>query len=157
MKSVEQTTPDPVLTGAGIPDIGTPGAEGRWQPTRAGIVNSWAWASEELYFCDGWLALVGPNGSGKSLTASMLITVLLDADTSQTALSVSGKAAGTLTSRHTDFNDREDRTGIWWLEYGLHDPASDTTRHMTTGLWLRATAGNLHRAFFLTPAGSAPT
>ncbi|MGW1728398.1 SbcC/MukB-like Walker B domain-containing protein [Streptomyces sp. NPDC002306] len=151
MRPVEQTAPDPVLTGASIPDIGTPGAEGRWQPTRAGIVNSWAWASEELYFSDGWLALVGPNGSGKSLTASMLITVLLDADTSQTALSVSGKAAGTLTSRHTDFNDREDRTGIWWLEYGLHDPTSDTTRHMTTGLWLRATAGNLHRAFFLTP------
>ncbi|MFE5143934.1 SbcC/MukB-like Walker B domain-containing protein [Streptomyces fagopyri] len=133
------------------PIIGTPTAEGRWQPTRAGIVNSWAWASEQLYFSGGWLALVGPNGSGKSLTASMLITVLLDADTSQTALSVSGKAAGTLTSRHTDFNDREDRTGIWWLEYGLHDPADGSTRYLTTGLWLRATAGHLHRAFFIAP------
>ncbi|MEV0936387.1 SbcC/MukB-like Walker B domain-containing protein [Streptomyces phaeochromogenes] len=150
MKPTEHPASHLSLTGD-EPIIGTPTAEGRWQPTRAGIVNSWAWASEQLYFSGGWLALVGPNGSGKSLTASMLITVLLDADTSQTALSVSGKAAGTLTSRHTDFNDREDRTGIWWLEYGLQDPADGSTRYMTTGLWLRATAGHLHRAFFLTP------
>ncbi|WP_051789400.1 SbcC/MukB-like Walker B domain-containing protein [Streptomyces sp. NRRL S-1022] len=150
MKPTEHPTSHLSLT-ADEPAVGTPTAEGRWQPTRAGIVNSWAWASEQLYFSGGWLALVGPNGSGKSLTASMLITVLLDADTSQTALSVSGKAAGTLTSRHTDFNDREDRTGIWWLEYGLHDPADGSTRYMTTGLWLRATAGHLHRAFFLSP------
>ncbi|MFE7927508.1 SbcC/MukB-like Walker B domain-containing protein [Streptomyces sp. NPDC057456] len=131
--------------------LAVPGADGRWQPTRAGIVNSWAWADEQLWFSDGWLALVGPNGSGKSLTASMLITVLLDADTSQTALSVSGKAAGTLTSRHTDWNDREDRTGIWWLEYGLRDTAGGPTRFLTTGLWLRATGGHLHRAFFIAP------
>ncbi|MFE7439340.1 SbcC/MukB-like Walker B domain-containing protein [Streptomyces chartreusis] len=131
--------------------LGVPGTDGRWQPTRAGIVNSWAWADEQLWFSDGWLALVGPNGSGKSLTASMLITVLLDADTSQTALSVSGKAAGTLTSRHTDWNDREDRTGIWWLEYGLRNAADGHTEFLTTGLWLRATGGHLHRAFFIAP------
>ncbi|MDO0917871.1 hypothetical protein QQM39_45935 [Streptomyces sp. DT2A-34] len=150
MKPAEHPAPHLSLTAVDEPALDIPSAEGRWQPTRAGIVNSWAWASEQLYFSGGWLALVGPNGSGKSLTASMLITVLLDADTSQTALSVSGKAAGTLTSRHTDFNDREDRTGIWWLEYGLHDPADGSTRYVTTGLWLRATAGHLHRAFFLT-------
>ncbi|QIK04714.1 hypothetical protein G7Z12_37685 [Streptomyces sp. ID38640] len=131
--------------------LGTPGTDGRWQPTKAGVVNSWAWASEQLWFADGWLALVGPNGSGKSLTASMLITTLLDADTSQTALSVSGKAAGTLTSRHTDRNDKEDRTGVWWLEYGLRDPSDDSCHYLTTGLWLRATGGHLHRAFFLAP------
>ncbi|MEU6032995.1 SbcC/MukB-like Walker B domain-containing protein [Streptomyces tauricus] len=151
MKPTEHPALHLSLTEADRPFVAVPTAEGRWQPTRAGIVNSWAWASEQLYFSGGWLALVGPNGSGKSLTASMLITVLLDADTSQTALSVSGKAAGTLTSRHTDFNDREDRTGLWWLEYGLHDPADGTTRYLTTGLWLRATAGHLHRAFFLAP------
>ncbi|MFD7431194.1 SbcC/MukB-like Walker B domain-containing protein [Streptomyces sp. NPDC059818] len=134
---------------AGELTLGVPGARGRWQPTRAGIVNSWAWAEEHLWFSNGWLALVGPNGSGKSLTASMLITVLLDADTSQTALSVSGKAAGTLTSRHTDWNDREDRTGIWWLEYGLRDADTGSTEYLTTGLWLRATGGHLHRAFFI--------
>jgi len=131
-------------------DLGHPGAEGRWQPTRAGVVNSWAWAEETFLFADGWLALTGPNGSGKSLTASMLVTVLLDGDVSQTALSVSGKAAGTLTSRHTDRNERDDKTGVWWLEYGLRDSLGQT-QHLTTGLWLRSSGGDLQRAFFITP------
>jgi len=138
-----------LVVGPGAP--GQPGTGGRWQPTRAGVVNSWAWAEETFLFADGWLALTGPNGSGKSLTASMLITALLDGDVSQTALSVSGKAAGTLMSRHTDRNERDDRTGIWWLEYGLRDTASGQTRHLTTGLWLRSSGGDLHRAFFITP------
>ncbi|MGK5552899.1 SbcC/MukB-like Walker B domain-containing protein [Actinomadura kijaniata] len=132
--------------------FGEPGVTGRWQPTRAGAVNSWAWADETLWFADGWLALAGPNGSGKSLTASMLITVLLDAETSQKALSVSGKASGTLASRHTDRREQEDRTGAWWLEYGLRDETSGRTEYLTTGMWLRAVGGKLHRAFFLVPA-----
>ncbi|GAA1546424.1 hypothetical protein GCM10009678_31310 [Actinomadura kijaniata] len=132
--------------------FGEPGSAGRWQPTRAGAVNSWAWADETLWFADGWLALAGPNGSGKSLTASMLITVLLDAETSQKALSVSGKASGTLASRHTDRREQEDRTGAWWLEYGLRDETTGRTEYLTTGMWLRAVNGKLHRAFFLVPA-----
>ncbi|MBW4721500.1 SbcC/MukB-like Walker B domain-containing protein [Saccharothrix obliqua] len=131
--------------------VGVPAVEQRWQPARAGVVNSWAWSNEVLVFADGWMTLTGPNGSGKSLTASMLITLLLDGDTSQTALSVSGKAAGTLTSRHTDRNEREDRTGAWWLEYGRHDPGTGETSYLTTGLWLRAVGGNLQRAFFISP------
>ncbi|MFF5985924.1 SbcC/MukB-like Walker B domain-containing protein [Prauserella flavalba] len=136
---------------AAVETVGLPGVAGRWQPTRAGVVNSWAWGEENLLFADGWLALTGPNGSGKSLTASMLVTLLLDADSSQTALSVSGKAAGTLTSRHTDWNDKDDRTGAWWLEYGLRDEQAGHTVYLTTGLWLRATSGTLHRAFFIAP------
>jgi hypothetical protein len=90
-------------------DLGHPGAEGRWQPTRAGVVNSWAWAEETFLFADGWLALTGPNGSGKSLTASMIVSVLTAADASQT-VSISGKAAGTLTGRHPTANRRDDKT-----------------------------------------------
>jgi hypothetical protein len=144
------------LAAARTGTVGMPGVDGRWQPTRAGIINSWAWAEETLLFADGWLALAGPNGSGKSLTASMLITVLLDADTSQTALSVSGKAAGTLASRHTDRHESEDRTGSWWLEYGLRSAGSGDTRYLTTGLWLRASGGDLQRAFFVTPGRVGP-
>ncbi|EIV92598.1 SbcC/MukB-like Walker B domain-containing protein [Frankia sp. QA3] len=132
-------------------EVGRPVRDGRWQPTRAGVVNSWAWADEQLLFADGWLALAGPNGSGKSLTASMLVTLLLDADSSQRALSVSGEATGTLLSRHTDRNDREDRTGTWWIEYGRRD-ANGLVDYLTTGLWLRSVGGALHRAFFVTPA-----
>src|SRR4051794_27019310 len=101
---------------------GLPAAASRWQPTRAGVLNSWKGTDEEFHFADGWLAFIGRNGSGKSLTASQLVTVLLDGDTSQTALSVSGRAAGTLMSRHTDNRDKDDKTGVWWLEYGRTDP-----------------------------------
>lgn len=149
MKKIEH--PAHLLTAGDIATLGVPGADDRWQPTRAGVVNSWAWADETLLFANGWLALAGPNGSGKSLTASMLITVLLDAETSQTALSVSGKASGTLTSRHTDRNEREDRTGAWWLEYGLRDGGTGQTAYLTTGLWLRSTSSELQRAFFIVP------
>ncbi|MFJ2901943.1 SbcC/MukB-like Walker B domain-containing protein [Streptomyces sp. NPDC087212] len=134
--------------GAGDVGLGVPVAEGRWQPTRAGVVNSWAWAEEELLFADGWLTLAGPNGSGKSLSASMLVTVLLDADVSQTALSVSGKAAGTLLSRHTDRDEQQDRTGVWWLEYGRRTDGR-AVEYVTTGLWLRAVGKAVHRVFFL--------
>ncbi|MEU1377405.1 SbcC/MukB-like Walker B domain-containing protein [Streptomyces triculaminicus] len=131
----------------GVGGVGVPGAEGRWQPTRAGVVNSWAWAEEELLFADGWLTLAGPNGSGKSLSASMLVTVLLDADVSQSALSVSGKAAGTLLSRHTDWDEDQDRTGVWWLEYGRC--TGGNAEYVTTGLWLRAVGKTVHRVFFV--------
>src|SRR5882757_7737999 len=131
---------------------GFPAVTRRWQPTRAGVVNSWKWSDEEFHFADGWLAFIGRNGSGKSLTASQLVTVLLDGDTSQTALSVSGRAAGTLMSRHTDNRDKDDKTGVWWLEYGRTDPATGRTEYITTGLWLRSTSQSLLRAFFLVPA-----
>lgn len=132
-------------------DHGAPAVIGRWQPTRAGVLNSWKWADEEFHFADGWLAFIGRNGSGKSLTASQLVTVLLDGDTSQTALSVSGRAAGTLLSRHTDNRDREDKTGVWWLEYGRTDSETGRTEYLTTGLWLRSSGQALQRAFFLVP------
>ncbi|MFG1997480.1 SbcC/MukB-like Walker B domain-containing protein [Actinoplanes sp. NPDC048988] len=128
-----------------------PMVAGRWQPTRAGAVNSWAWTDETFVFADGWLALAGPNGSGKSLTASMLVTVLLDGEVSQKALSVSGEAAGTLIDRHTDRNAKEDRTGVWWLEYGYRDPETGDVRYMSTGLWLRSQSSGLQKAFFLSP------
>lgn len=130
---------------------GVPAVSGRWQPTRAGVLNSWKWTDEEFHFADGWLAFIGRNGSGKSLTASQLVTVLLDGDTSQTALSVSGRAAGTLMSRHTDNRDRDDKTGVWWLEYGRTDPTTGRTEYLTSGLWLRSSSQSLLRAFFLVP------
>ncbi|MEV6929670.1 SbcC/MukB-like Walker B domain-containing protein [Dactylosporangium sp. NPDC051485] len=144
-----------MTTSADEPDpavLGVPAAVGRWQPTRAGAVNSWAWADETLLFADGWLALAGPNGSGKSLTASMLVTLLLDANWAPKALSVSGEAAGTLADRHTNRNPREDRTGAWWLEYGRRAADSSTVEYLTTGVWLRSAGGDLHRAFFVVPA-----
>jgi hypothetical protein len=142
------------LSGSEVDSVlhGIPGVTGRWQPTRAGVLNSWKWTDEEFHFADGWLAFIGRNGSGKSLTASQLITILLDGDTSQTALSVSGRAAGTLMSRHTDNREKDDKTGVWWLEYGHTNPDTGQTSYVTTGLWLRSSSQSLLRAFFLVPA-----
>ena len=64
---------------------------------------------------------------------------------------MSGRAAGTMMSRHTDNSDKDDRTGVWWLEYGRTDPLTGRTEYLTTGLWLRSSSQSLLRAYFLTP------
>lgn len=130
---------------------GIPAALGRWQPTRAGVVNSWAWAEETFSFADGWLALTGPNGSGKSLTSSMWVTPLLDADVRQSALSIDGSASGTLQSRHTNRDQNKNVTGVWWLEYGYRADEDADTDYVSTGMWLRNSGGDLQRAFFFCP------
>ena len=146
--------------------LGTPGllvdphphVIARWQPTRAGAVNSWLWTDEQFLFRNGWLALVGRNGSGKSLTAAMLFPTLIDGDVSQKALSVAGHAIGTLGDRHTNRKPGPPKTGLWWQEYARADHHSDTGEHetqwLTTGLWLRNQSGSktTERAWFLAPA-----
>ena len=136
---------------ATVPDVDAPTVTGRWQPMRAGAVNSWLWNDEVFHFCDGWLALSGHNGTGKSLTTSSLLTVLLDGDTSQKVLAVSGEAAGSLAKRHTAANDREDKTGTWWLEYACRDTDSGDVEWLTCGLWLRVVSGATQRAWFIVP------
>jgi hypothetical protein len=142
-------TQKPDLTGQVL--AGCPLAQGRWQPTRAGVVNSWEWAEETFLFADGWLAFVGANGSGKTLTAGMLITPLLDGDVSQTALSIDGSAAGTLIARHTCGKETKNLSGTWWLEFGFAHASTGAVEHVTCGMWLRSSGGNMQRAFFLSP------
>jgi len=134
-----------------------PEASGRWQPTRAGAVNSWLWTDEQFLFRNGWLALVGRNGSGKSLTAAMLFPTLIDGDVSQKALSVAGHAIGTLGDRHTNRKPGIPKTGLWWQEYGCADSGGSGEREagwLTTGLWLRNQSGSktTDRAWFLVQA-----
>jgi hypothetical protein len=149
---------DGVTPGALLVDP-QPTVPGRWQPTRAGVVGSWQWASEQLLFRAGWLALTGENGSGKSLTAAMLCPTLLDGNVRPTALSVSARAGGTLADRHTNWRPGPPRTGVWWLEFGRADPDPATgaavTRWLTVGLWLRSRGGDkagLERAWFVVAA-----
>jgi Putative exonuclease SbcCD, C subunit len=136
-----------------------PSVSGRWQPTRAGAVNSWRWGNEQFAHFAGWLALVGQNGSGKSLTAATLCPTFVDGDISAKGLSASGEAAGTLTAIHTHGHTGPPRTGMWWQEYGITQPAGSdpdaSTSWMTAGLWLRSHGGSrasLDRAWFLVPA-----
>ncbi|PKW18704.1 SbcC/MukB-like Walker B domain-containing protein [Saccharopolyspora spinosa] len=136
-----------------------PGVEGRWQPTRAGVVNSWLWSDEQFLFQDGWLALVGENGSGKSLTGTTWCPTLIDGDVSRRGLSVGERAAGTLSDRHVNWESGPPKTGLWWKELGRTDVDSSTqertTRWLTVGLWLRNRGSDrkvVERAWFLAPA-----
>ncbi|MCM3920124.1 hypothetical protein ND748_00235 [Frankia sp. AiPs1] len=129
-----------------------PTAVGRWQPVRAGVVNSWAWVDEQFLFHDGWSALVGPNGSGKSLTSGQWFPTLIDGDTSTSALSMSQRGAGTLAERHHNRTPGREKTGAWWLEFGFQTPDGDL-RWMTLGLWIRwrgQKSEALERVWFVT-------
>ncbi|GIE51548.1 hypothetical protein Ani05nite_50820 [Amorphoplanes nipponensis] len=131
-----------------------PGATGRWQPVRAGVVNSWAWIDEQFLFRDGWTALVGPNGSGKSLTSGGWVPTMLDGDVRPAALSMSQRASGTLADRHHNRNPDREKTGLWWLEFGLRG-TDEATQWFTLGLWIRwrgANADRLEQAWFTVPA-----
>lgn len=130
-----------------------PTAVGRWQPVRAGVVNSWAWVDEQFLFCNGWSALVGPNGSGKSLTSGQWFPTMIDGDTRTSALSMSQRGAGNLADRHHNRTPGREKTGVWWLEFGFRTPEADL-RWLTLGLWIRwrgQKADGLERAWFVTP------
>ncbi|WP_328786168.1 SbcC/MukB-like Walker B domain-containing protein [Streptomyces sp. NBC_00273] len=134
-----------------------PTARGRWQPTRAGAVNSWLWTNEQFAYANGSLALVGMNGSGKSLTSAVLFPTFIDGNVTAKNLSAAAEAAGTLTAIHTLGRPGPPKSGTWWQEYGRTDPDGQHTgtRWLTAGLWLHSGGGqrnSLDRAWFLVPA-----
>ena len=131
----------------------SPHAEGRWQATRCGVVDSWQWAIEEFLFHEGSAALVGPNGSGKTLNLCIFSPTLTDGDTSERALSVSAQTGAKLDDLHLGDRPRGPRTGVWWHEYGYREPGSaGQVQYFTAGLWLyksAAESGRLQRAWFV--------
>ncbi|MGW5779868.1 SbcC/MukB-like Walker B domain-containing protein [Streptomyces sp. NPDC003863] len=134
-----------------------PTARGRWQPTRAGVVNSWLWANEQFAYAGGSIAMVGMNGSGKSLTSAVLFPTFVDGNVTAKNLSAAAEAAGTLTAIHTLGRPGPPKSGTWWQEYGRTDPDGphSRTRWLTAGLWLHSGGGQrntLDRAWFLVPA-----
>ncbi|MFB7632729.1 SbcC/MukB-like Walker B domain-containing protein [Streptomyces sp. NPDC056149] len=135
-----------------------PAVQGRWQPTRCGVVNSWKWANEQFFYGGGWLAMVGSNGSGKSLTGATFCPTLIDGDVSQRSLSASGLSAGTLHSTHALGHTGPPKVGVWWQEYGFTAAdieGEEETRWLTVGMWLRSRGGantTVDRAWFIVSA-----
>ncbi|MEV8509719.1 SbcC/MukB-like Walker B domain-containing protein [Actinoplanes sp. NPDC051475] len=130
-----------------------PAAKGRWQPVRAGVVNSWAWVDEQFLFRDGWSTLVGPNGSGKSLTSGLWFPTMLDGNVRPSALSLSQRGAGTLAERHHNRTPSREKTGAWWLEFGRCDEQG-APQWLTLGLWIRwrgDKSNPMEQAWFILP------
>ena len=87
--------------GPGLPPVpyttrGPHQPSGRWQLSRAGIVNVYQYEHEVLEFGGGRLLLRGVNGSGKSTAMNMLLPFLLTAR--QGRIDAAGEQVGILKS-----------------------------------------------------------
>ncbi|WP_082127199.1 TIGR02680 family protein, partial [Allosalinactinospora lopnorensis] len=106
--------PEPATSAAG-----EPGRGGRWQPTRAGIINIWRYYDETFRFHGGRLLLRGANGTGKSKALELLLPFLFDANLQPSRLSTFG---GTERTMHWnlmgDGYEGTNRVGYVWLEFG---------------------------------------
>lgn len=127
-------------------------SEGRWVPTRAGLLNVWRYYDEVLEFHGGRLLLRGANGSGKSKALELLLPYLLDANLRAQRLSTFGTGERTM---HWNLMGQGatgvTRVGYVWVEFGATD-ADDTERWFTAGARLQATSHTttVHADYFTT-------
>ncbi|XID92312.1 TIGR02680 family protein [Paenibacillaceae bacterium WGS1546] len=112
--------------------------QGRWQMSRAGILNFWFYEDEEFALEDGRLVLRGANGSGKSVTMQSFLPLVLDGDKRPHRLDPFGSR-----DRRIEFyllgekDEHTDRTGYLWLEF-RH---TKKEIYKTIGIGLRARKG----------------
>lgn len=126
------------------------GADHRWQPARAGVVNVWQYDEETLEFAAGRLLLFGANGSGKTMLLELLLPYLLDARGQPGRLSTSGADRGGLWERVTGYRAGEGRVGFLWVQHSRRTD-DGRTEHFTCGTRLRAKpAGGGDHCWFTT-------
>jgi hypothetical protein len=93
-------------------------AQGRWLPTRAGILNLWRYYDEVFEFHRGRLLLRGPNGTRKSKALELLLPYLFDANLRPNRLSTFGSGERTM---HWNLMGEGasvvTRVGYVWLEF----------------------------------------
>lgn len=117
------------------------GADDRWQPTRAGLLNVWQYDDETLEFENGRLVLFGANGSGKTMALELLYPYLLDANASPARLSTAGgNERGGLWSRVSGYDESTARVGYLWAEFARRHP-NGPTEYFTCGTRLAAKPG----------------
>ena len=114
------------------------GFPGRWQPTRAGILNVWRYYREVFTFHRGRLLLRGRNGTGKSKALELLLPFLLDASLRPNRLSTFG---GNERAMHWNMIGHgypgATRVGYVWLEFARS--GAEGPEYMTLGARLQAT------------------
>ncbi|WP_372635070.1 TIGR02680 family protein [Cohnella sp.] len=119
--------------------------QGRWQMSRAGILNFWFYEDEEFALEDGRLVLRGANGSGKSVTMQSFLPLVLDGDKRPHRLDPFGSK-----DRRIEYyllgekDEHTDRTGYLWLEF-RHTKKGI---YKTIGIGLRARKGAAQIGFW---------
>lgn len=112
--------------------------QGRWQMSRAGILNFWFYENEEFTLEDGRLVLRGTNGAGKSVTMQSFVPLVLDGDKRPHRLDPFGSK-----DRRIEYyllgekDEHSDRTGYLWLEF----KHTEKEIYKTIGIGLRARRG----------------
>ncbi|CAM4351438.1 TIGR02680 family protein [Paenibacillus alkaliterrae] len=112
--------------------------QGRWQMSRAGILNFWFYEDEEFALEDGRLVLRGTNGAGKSVTMQSFVPLVLDGDKRPSRLDPFGSK-----DRRIEYyllgekDEHSDRTGYLWLEF----KHTGKEIYKTIGIGLRARRG----------------
>ena len=103
---------------------------GRWQLSRAGIINVYQYEHEVLEFGGGRLLLRGVNGSGKSTAMNMLLPFLLTAR--QGRIDAAGEQVGILKSWMLADRSDPQPVGYLWIEFERGG------RHLTCGCGIKA-------------------
>ncbi|MFC4562857.1 TIGR02680 family protein [Nocardiopsis mangrovi] len=123
--------------------------DGRWIPTRAGILNVWRYYDEVFTFHNGRLLLRGRNGTGKSKALELLLPFLLDASLRPNRLSTFG---GNERVMHWNMIGHgypgASRVGYVWLEFKRVENGAE--HWFTCGARLQATRDTrqVHAAYF---------
>ncbi|MDQ7903057.1 TIGR02680 family protein [Phytohabitans sp. ZYX-F-186] len=105
--------------------------DGRFAPTRAGIINLWDYRDEEFLFAGGWLVLRGPNGSGKTKALEVLFPFLLDGRIEPRRLNPFASEDRTMKSNLL-YRGQDVAHSYVWMEFGR------AGQYVTIGIGLRA-------------------
>lgn len=126
-------------------------APGRFQPSRAGIVNLYQYDDQTFNFADGRLLLRGHNTSGKTKALELLLPFCLDGDISPRKLDPFAGNAKEMKWNLVGCTDDDQRIGYAWLELGrLSEHGLEV---VTCGIGMKANSGvdGVRRWYFVAP------
>ncbi|MGH2804616.1 MAG: hypothetical protein ACRDL4_16465, partial [Thermoleophilaceae bacterium] len=126
-------------------------APGRFQPTRAGIVNLYQYDDQTFNFADGRLLLRGHNTSGKTKALELLLPFCLDGDISPRKLDPFARNAKEMKWNLVGCADANQRIGYAWLE--LARLSEEGLELVTCGIGMKADKGldGVRRWYFVAP------
>lgn len=127
---------------------------GRFQPTRAGVINVWDYVDEEFVFADGRLVLRGHNGSGKTKALEVLFPFILDGVADARRLDPFSGENRTMKSNLL-YRGQEAEYGYVWMEFarreiGAEPAETDETVTLIIGIRAHRHRDGVRTSFFVT-------